>query len=263
MLARQTDGLGQHVTSTLYDAAFEIIGHEFQNASLSDQAAVSREELGQALTGIQTSWANDTGEPQMFLYPLSDVCTGHLAAFGVLLSLLHRNRTGEAQTVSASLAQTATLLQAPDMIDFHGRTWDLPSGQHVRGYTASDQLYDGADGRWFSMVADRLPADVVVANFSGLSAAEAVARLNAAGHSAHVVARAGEIANDPIALDRGISLGDNVGVVRRLTRTPMPVMQPTAQPGSDAQQVLIDLQLGHLWDELTSDGVVVNLAAPD
>ena len=31
----------------------------------------------------------------MMSFPVSDVGSGHLAAFGILLSLYHRNRTGE------------------------------------------------------------------------------------------------------------------------------------------------------------------------
>ena len=57
----------------------------------------------------------------MMSFPVSDVGSGHLAAFGILLSLYHRNRTGEGQSVSASLAHTASFIQAPFMLAYDGQ----------------------------------------------------------------------------------------------------------------------------------------------
>ena len=71
----------------------------------------------------------------MMSFPVSDVGSGHLAAFGILLSLYHRNRTGEGQSVSASLAHTASFIQAPFMLAYDGKVWDLPHGFDARGRT--------------------------------------------------------------------------------------------------------------------------------
>ncbi len=47
-----------------------------------------REELGQAVAGLQDRWHDETGEPAMMSFPVSDVGSGHLAAFGILLALV-------------------------------------------------------------------------------------------------------------------------------------------------------------------------------
>ncbi len=91
-----------------------------------------REELGQAVAGLQDRWHDEKGEPAMMAFPVSDVGSGHLAAFGILLALYHRNRTGEGQSVSASLAHTATFIQAPFMLAYEGKVWDLPHGFDAR-----------------------------------------------------------------------------------------------------------------------------------
>ena len=79
----------------------------------------------------------------MMSFPVSDVGSGHLAAFGILLSLYHRNRTGEGQSVSASLAHTASFIQAPFMLAYEGKVWDLPHGFDARGLERAESPLQG------------------------------------------------------------------------------------------------------------------------
>ena len=124
-----------------------------------------REELGQAVAGLQDRWHNEEGEPTMMSFPVSDIGSGHLAAFGILLSLYHRNRTGDGQSVSASLAHTATFIQAPFMLGFDGKVWDLPHGFDARGWSPRHRLYKGSDDRWLFVVVD---------SFAGIEGLEGV-----------------------------------------------------------------------------------------
>ncbi len=174
-----------------------------------------REELGQAVAGLQDRWHNEEGEPAMMSFPVSDVGSGHLAVFGILLSLYHRNRTGEGQAVSASLAHSASFIQAPFMLGYDGKTWDLPHGfDALRGWNAQHRLYKGSDDRWLF---------AVVGSFEGIEGLEGVAdedlearfetepgrtwvdRINAAGGAAHLSVSGEEAAADPVARARGSS----------------------------------------------------------
>jgi crotonobetainyl-CoA:carnitine CoA-transferase CaiB-like acyl-CoA transferase len=218
-----------------------------------------REELGQALTGLQHLWAKADGEPAMYVFPVTDVATGHLAAFGILLALFHKGRTGEGQSVSASLSQTGTMLQAPSMIEYPGRVWGDAPGQRHRGWSPGNHLYRGSDDRWLAVVANGI-FDPIEWSFATKSAAESVTELLAAGHSAHLVQLGDEMANDPIAVERGISLGDNVGIIKRLSRSPLPPFPPTGAPGSDSKEILATLNLTDRWAHLVESGAIVAVA---
>ena len=143
--------------------------------------------------------------------PVSDVGSGHLAAFGILLALYHRNRTGEGQSVSASLAHTATFIQAPFMLAYEGKVWDLPHGFDARGWSPTHRLYKGSDDRWLFLVVDSFAG---IAGLDGVAEADLetrfatevaetwVERVNAAGGAAHLSVTGEEAALDPVARAR-------------------------------------------------------------
>ena len=232
-----------------------------------------REELGQAVAGLQDRWHNEEGEPAMMSFPVSDVGSGHLAAFGILLSLYHRNRTGEGQSVSASLAHTASFIQAPFMLAFDGKTWDLPHGFDARGWHARHRLYKASDDRWFFAVVDSFDGveglegtadDALEERFATQPAEVWVARINAAGGTAHVNVSPDEAAADPVARARGIvvEVQDGrltVGPGPRLSATPVRFGPPATVPGVHGEQILTELGLSEQWAELVAKGVV---AAP-
>jgi crotonobetainyl-CoA:carnitine CoA-transferase CaiB-like acyl-CoA transferase len=77
----------------------------------SDWAArAGWEHNAQAGSGMQVARQRD-GRPQAVPVPVNDYATGLLAALGVLLAVLRRDRTGAPAQVRASLARTATFLQ--------------------------------------------------------------------------------------------------------------------------------------------------------
>jgi crotonobetainyl-CoA:carnitine CoA-transferase CaiB-like acyl-CoA transferase len=187
-----------------------------------------REELGQAVAGLQDRWHNEEGEPAMMSFPVSDVGSGHLAAFGILVSLYHRNRSGEGQSVSASLAHTASFIQAPFMLAYDGKVWDLPHGFDARGWNARNRLYKASDDRWFFAVVDSFDGiegldgvtdDGREARFATEPAQVWIERINRAGGAAHLSVTAEEAAGDPVARARGIVVEVEQG---RLTVGPGP-----------------------------------------
>jgi crotonobetainyl-CoA:carnitine CoA-transferase CaiB-like acyl-CoA transferase len=68
------------------------------------------EHNAQAGSGMQVARARD-GRPRAVPVPVNDYATGLLAALGVLLAVLRRDRSGAPAHVQASLARTATYLQ--------------------------------------------------------------------------------------------------------------------------------------------------------
>ena len=73
------------------------------------------EHNGQAATGMQVAKAKD-GVPRQVPVPGNDFGTGLLAAYGVLLALMQRDRGGEAVLVRGSLARTASFIQTDELV---------------------------------------------------------------------------------------------------------------------------------------------------
>ena len=232
-----------------------------------------REELGQAVAGLQDRWHNEEGEPAMMSFPVSDVGSGHLAAFGILLSLYHRNRTGVGQSVSASLAHTASFIQAPFMLGYDGKVWDLPHGFDARGWNAWNRLYKASDDRWFFAVVDSFDGieglDGVTdegheARFETEPAEVWIDRINRVGGAAHLSVTGEEAAADPVARARGIVVEVEAGRLTvgpgpRLSETRVRFGPPGTVPGIDGEQIVEELGMSDRWEALVAEGVV---AAP-
>ncbi len=231
-----------------------------------------REELGQAVTGLQDRWHDEKGEPTMMSFPVSDVGSGHLAAFGILLALYHRNRTGQGQSVSASLAHTATFIQAPFMLAYDGKVWDLPHGFDARGWGPTHRLYKGSDDRWLFVVVDSFAGiagldGVAEADLEARFATEAaqtwVERVIDAGGAAHLSVTGEEAALDPVARARGLVAPLDherltVGPGPRLSSSKVSSGPPGTIPGIDGQQLVEELGLGDRWEALVAAGVIVS-----
>jgi formyl-CoA transferase len=65
--------------------------------------------IAQGMSGI-ISVTGEEGAPAKSGVPLSDLCAGLFAAYGILCALEHRERTGEGQLVDTSLLEAATAL---------------------------------------------------------------------------------------------------------------------------------------------------------
>ena len=252
-----------------------------------------REELGQAVTGLQMRWfGRET--PRMVFYALNDYGAGNWSAFATLVALYHRARTGRGQLTHSSLAHAATFHQTPFMVWFEGRVWDEPSGEDAPGWGPLDRVYRASD-RWFYLAAhsardraavrtvtglsgldlDSDPAAVAAAlatAFSSSPAQEWVRELTALGVGASMVLNQEEVMDSELARARGLSLlrslpsGEpirTVGPARRLSLTPVPPSPVPGPPGSDAAAVLAGIGLAGALDELVEKSVILPQLPPD
>ena len=112
------------------------------------------EQLAQATSGMQVRHGGRDGAPKLVTYPVNDYGTGLLAAYGVALALLERERTGEGQQVDAGLALTAGLLQSPYFLDYEGYERNDPEGLGLRGFGALLRLYEASDDWLYLHCAD-------------------------------------------------------------------------------------------------------------
>ncbi|HWI71356.1 MAG TPA: CoA transferase [Baekduia sp.] len=238
-----------------------------------------REQLGQGVTGMQARLGGYDDKPLMAPMAYCDYGTGHYAAFGVLVALLHRMRGGSGQHVHASLSATGTFLQVPYMIAYDGARWDEPNGQSARGWGPLDRLYRGSD-RWFYLAAvgegdaerlagvegiDGLGEEALTQAFATATAASWVAKINDAGIGAHELLDFEEIMESDVAKARGLSIvreHPGIGPVRlagpspRLSRTPARPAAPVGPPGADTRAVVAEVDVGADFAGLVARDVV-------
>jgi crotonobetainyl-CoA:carnitine CoA-transferase CaiB-like acyl-CoA transferase len=96
------------------------------------------------------------GKPPVFhIIPLNDMATPMLGAYGAMLALLHKIKTGKGQRVECSLTNASISLQSGDFIDYPGMKRNYPGDDSFKGFSALHQLYGTSDGRWISLIADQ------------------------------------------------------------------------------------------------------------
>ena len=100
------------------------------------------DQNAQAATGMQLR-NGGSGEPGPPPYTFNDYGTGIMAAYGVMLALLERERTGVGQQVSTSLALTASTFSSQYMVDYVGHEPSEVSGPEAKG---TDPLWPGCTG---------------------------------------------------------------------------------------------------------------------
>ena len=110
------------------------------------------DQNAQAATGMQLR-NGGSGEPGPPPYTFNDYGTGIMAAYGVMLALLERERTGVGQQVSTSLALTASTFSSQYMVDYDGHEPSEVSGPEAKGTDPLARLYRTFDG-WLALSAD-------------------------------------------------------------------------------------------------------------
>ena len=110
------------------------------------------DQNAQAATGMQLR-NGGSGEPAPPPYTFNDYGTGIMAAYGVMLALLERERTGVGQQVSTSLALTASTFSSPFMVDYDSHEPSEVSGPEAKGTGPLSRLYRTSDG-WIALSAD-------------------------------------------------------------------------------------------------------------
>jgi crotonobetainyl-CoA:carnitine CoA-transferase CaiB-like acyl-CoA transferase len=246
-----------------------------------------REELGQSVTGMQMRWGGEE-RPRMQPFALNDYGAGNYSAFGIMVALYHRMRTGEGQRVHTSLAHACTFHQLPFMIGYDGHVWDEPAGQQAVGWGPTDRIYQAMD-RWFYLAAasprdrgrlrrvrgledvDFDSVEALAQAFAREAAGEWVERLRGAGVGAHVVLKIEEVMENSIVYERGLSLVEEfptlgamrmIGPSGRLSVTPPRPGVPVGPPGAEARRVLTRLGLDAEFEKLVDDHIVYTELPP-
>lgn len=109
------------------------------------------DQNAQAATGMQLRNGGD-GQPGPPPYTFNDYGTGIMAAYGVMLALLERERTGKGQKIDTSLAYTASTFSSAYayMVDYEGYEPDEISGPEAKGFDSLNRLYRTSDG-WLAL----------------------------------------------------------------------------------------------------------------
>lgn len=92
--------------------------------------------------------SGDPGRPRRAAGPFVDYCTAISAAFGAMLALMARERTGRGQEVSGSLMASALTISNSMLIEQAvTKPNRIPQGN--RGYSSAPQdLFECSDGKW-------------------------------------------------------------------------------------------------------------------
>ncbi|HEX4305918.1 MAG TPA: CoA transferase [Solirubrobacterales bacterium] len=216
---------------------------------------------------------------------VNDNATGQLQAFGLMLALIDRAKTGTGQDVNSSLSRTATLHQVPFLTGYAGRVWDEPAGLDAPGWHAGNRLYRAGDD-WFYLAARssiwpsalsgcsltsgiRLSDDVgaqLEEVFREHTADECIAALREAGISAHRRVTLTELAEDEyVRRKRFLAVADHPGIGRAIgIGLPLYGTGPddgrallaARAPGTDTAEVLREYGFGDEIDELKARGVI-------
>ncbi len=243
--------------------------------------------VAEAMGGIMHLVGFDDKPPSWTIYGMADIYTGMVTAFGIVQALFHRERTGEGQLVDSAMLDNMLALNEQAIATYsvagqvpqRGRlrnVWPRGAFQTKDGYVALNvpdniiwsRLCEAMDRK--DLIEDErsktAPARSENAAFlrpiiegwlAGLTRAEAVDTLNAAGVPTGPVNTAEDIFADSHIEARGMLM--EVGgfkfarTVPHLSKNPQPPVEPAAGLGAHTRWVLEDL-LGYTAGEV--DGLI-------
>jgi len=242
------------------------------------------EAQAQASTGMQERFGG-AGPVAKEPLTLNDFCTSLLGAFGVAMALYHRTENGgRGQHVDTSLVLSASMMQSQYLVDYAGKVWNEPRGQHALGSGPLHRAYQARDG-WIFIGAreDQVAALDGVPGLAGIAAEqpirramflidriarasreEWIGRLTAAGVGVHTVDAITEVMSLPYVMANELHLRREhpdggtvatIGAIPRLSRTP-PQHGRVLRPTMDAGEILGVVGLGEMLEEFLAEGVV-------
>lgn len=101
--------------------------------------------LFQARAGQMSAQGGRGEMPIWHKIAVNDYGAPILAAYGLMLALIHRQRTGEGQHVETSLTNAAIALQSGQFVDYEGMSRNEQGATELRGLGALHRLYETAD----------------------------------------------------------------------------------------------------------------------
>jgi formyl-CoA transferase len=116
----------------------------------------------QARGGFMQAQGEPGGEPVYLQLPTCDYGTALSAAYGMVLALIARERTGLGDRVETSLADSAFTMQAGEFLFYEGKQPEQAGGRDLAGRHALYRVHAASDG--YVMLACTTPeqADVLV-----------------------------------------------------------------------------------------------------
>jgi len=234
--------------------------------------------LLQAESGLMQAQGGEDEEPVFHAIPVNDVTTASMGAFAIVAALLARERTGEGQEISTSLATTSVMAQIGQLVSFAGSPPPTNGSRDCLGAGALERFYECADG-WIALACsteavylalcqalDLAPGDAstalaaprdgpLAAAIAGalrpLPRAEALARLDAAGVPAAPAISGPETYADPFLAENGYleryphPKGQVTGAAAyaRFVRTPATFPHPAPLLAQHSHEVLRDYGL--------------------
>ena len=158
----------------------------------------------QAMSGMMRSQGGSS-DPVFYTVAVNDVAASAVIAFGSVLALFHRARTGRAQSVATSLTAMSVLMQTEALVRYEGRPPAVVGSRDHLGSSAVDRFYRANDGFLRVDEADpqRFDALGIEATDAGIASwassrtrDDAVAILSGAGIAAIASRTIAEIASD-------------------------------------------------------------------
>ncbi|MFC1895597.1 CaiB/BaiF CoA transferase family protein [Thermodesulfobacteriota bacterium] len=96
------------------------------------------------------------GKPPVFhQIAINDMATPILGAYGAVLALLARARTGKGQHVESSLTNASIALQSGDFVDYAGMEREYKGDTGIKGLNATHRFYEAGDRRWVFVMCRR------------------------------------------------------------------------------------------------------------
>jgi CoA:oxalate CoA-transferase len=115
-----------------------------------DVSLGSYDILAQARGGIMSLNGTPDGPPLPMPIPIADQVGAFVAAFAIMVALLHRERTGEGQELNVSLLGSQLALQSFNITSYL-LTGRLPQRQPRSGFGPLWAVYEGSDGSHFAL----------------------------------------------------------------------------------------------------------------
>jgi len=132
--------LRKHAPDIIY-GSINCFGHE---GKWSNRPGF--EQNAQAATGVQVRNGGKNGKPRPASFTLNDYGTGLSAAYGLMLAILEKQKTGKGQHVKASLAHTSAIISAPQHVSYKKLSRSENGGPASRGKHLLCRLYQCTDG---------------------------------------------------------------------------------------------------------------------